>query len=108
MVPSSRAGTAAASRASPQTAELPRGEGGCRWADRTRGARRRWLGIAISIEDGDKSRRASSVAALGALQSLGVVDEAEAASIEESEDWPPTSDSLGRTVTEARAVFSLA
>ena len=64
------------------------------------------LGIAITIEDGDKTRRASAVVALTVLLGLGLLDADDERRLRAAH-WPSLVDSVGRHVGEARAVFEI-
>jgi L-asparaginase II len=64
------------------------------------------LGIAITIEDGDITRRATAVAALATLSRLQLLDPAAERKLRETH-WKPMTDPHGREVGEARAVFHM-
>jgi L-asparaginase II len=70
------------------------------------GSLARGLGLAMSIEDGDKTRRATPVVALAALADLRLLDEATAGWLRERH-WQPIVDSVGRSVGELRPAFRL-
>ena len=63
-------------------------------------------GVAITIEDGDRMRRATPIVAIEALRQLGVLAEPLPASLE-ARRRPVSQDGLGRAVGEALPVFRL-
>jgi L-asparaginase II len=65
------------------------------------------LGIAFHIEDGDKTRRATNVVAIAALEQLGMLEEGPAGKLREAH-WPPLMDSIGRQAGTINAAFNLA
>jgi L-asparaginase II len=64
------------------------------------------LGVALSIDDGDKTRRAAAVVAIATLARLGLLDDKAEARLRDRY-WPKMVDSVGRTVGEARPAFHL-
>jgi L-asparaginase II len=64
------------------------------------------LGIALTIEDGDKTRRAASVAAIATLTRLRLLDDGQEEDLR-GRHWPTFQDAVGRTVADARAAFQL-
>jgi L-asparaginase II len=62
------------------------------------------FGVALTVDDGDKTRRAAKVIALTALSGLGVLDEDTERQLRESQ-WPAQIDPLGRSVGEFRPAF---
>jgi L-asparaginase II len=64
------------------------------------------LGVALTIDDGDKTRRAAAVVAIEALARLGVLEAGPERDLR-ARHWPTFEDPLHRTVAEARAAFHL-
>jgi L-asparaginase II len=64
----------------------------------------RQIGLAQAVDDGDKTRRATGVAAIGALERLHLLSDQDSETLRESYAQPVT-DSLGDVVGELRPGF---
>ncbi|HKG57902.1 MAG TPA: asparaginase [Candidatus Limnocylindrales bacterium] len=64
------------------------------------------LGVSVTIDDGDKTRRATSVVAIEALSRLGLLEPESERKLRDTH-WPRFVDPEGRTVAEARPAFHL-
>jgi len=64
------------------------------------------LGVALQVEDGDKTRRASAVVAIAALEQLEMLGDDAAERLRDAH-WPRQQDSLERAVGTVVATFNL-
>jgi L-asparaginase II len=62
------------------------------------------IGIAQALDDGDKTRRATGIVGIAALERLSLLTKQESESLRETH-WPSVSNSLGDQVGELRASF---
>jgi L-asparaginase II len=68
------------------------------------GSLREHMGMALAVDDGDKTRRATGIVGIAMLQRLSLLTDEEADELGKTH-WPKINNSLGDQVGEYRAVF---